>query len=239
MDRHKNYHLYAILAIVIAILLIIFFSLYIGRRNTTGSSPQASSSVSPPGTGVIKDADDDTEVSLYLEEQDIIMSDMMQDMSLKESGSAEYDFLAGMIPHHEAAIDMTKNYLLYGGENKKLKKLANEIIEEQQEEVEEMRSLVQEIRKSGITDKEKERGYLKSYNKMMSAHQHIGHETGTASNVEEAYIDGMVLHHQMAADMAGSILEFSDHEEIRDIAEDIIELQKEEISQMEEISRNM
>jgi len=243
MDKHKNYHMYGILAIVILILLIIFFSLYAGRRNTNGSSGRhshtASSPASTPGTDIIKDTGDDYEVSLYLKEQDSIISDMMENMSIKNPGSAELGFLTGMIPHHEAGIGLTKSYLKYGGKNKRLKNLASEIIEEQQEELNEMRELLNEIKKTDITGTESERGYLNSYNKIISSHQHIEDETRTASDVEKAYIEGMVIHHQMAVDMANVILEYSRHKDIIDIAEDIIEMQKEEISQMEEIFKDM
>jgi len=39
--------------------------------------------------------------------------------------------------------------------------------------------------------------------------------------------------------MADAILKYSSHPEILDIAEDILEMQKEEISQMEEIFNDM
>ena len=237
MNKHKNYHLYGLLAIIILILLIIFLSLYIGR-GTTGSSTLQKPSASS-GTDIIKDTGSDTEVSVYLKEQATIISDMLENMRVKESGSAELDFLISMIPHYEASVDLSKSYLLLGGTNNKLKSLANEIIEEQADEIEDMRELIQEIQKSGITSPEKEKGYLKLYNKMLSSHQHITEETEASNNVEKAYIEGMVIHHQMAVDMADAILKYSSHPEILDIAEDILEMQKEEISQMEEIFNDM
>lgn len=239
MNKHKNYHMYGILAIVIFILLIISLSLYIGRRTTGNSSTHAAPPVSPPVKDIIKDTGDDEEVSAYLEEQDVVISDMLKNMRVKPSGSAELDFLVSIIPHSEASVELSKNYLLFGGSNKELKSLANEIIEEQTEEIEDMRKLIRTIQQSGITDKEKENGYLNLYNKMISSHQHITEETEASSNVEKAYIEGMVIHHQMAADMAKAILRYSSHHEIKDIAEDILEMQMEEISQMEEIFNNM
>lgn len=228
MNKYKNYHMYGLLAIVILILVIIFSILYIGRQNTNGGE-----------TDIIKNTDNDSEVSAYLKEQNTILADMMTNMSVQESGSAELDFLIGIIPHHEAAIDITKSYLKYGGKNKELKKLAKEIIEEHSEETVEMRMLLKEIERLAITDKESERTYLNSYNKMIASHQDMAHETETASDVESAYIEGMVIHHQMAVDMAEAILKTTLHDEIKDMAEDIIEMQREEISQMEEIFNDM
>ncbi len=228
MNKYKNYHMYGLLAIVILILVIIFSILYIGRQNTNGGE-----------TDIIKNTDNDSEVSAYLKEQNTILADMMINMSVQESGSAELDFLIGIIPHYEAAIDITKSYLKYGGKNKELKKLAKEIIEEYSEETIEMRMLLKEIERLAITDKESERTYLNSYNKMIASHQDMAHETETASDVESAYIEGMVIHHQMAVDMAEAILKTTLHDEIKDMAEDIIEMQREEISQMEEIFNDM
>ena len=119
MNKHKNYHLYGILTIVILILLVIFLSLFASRKSTTGNSSnhnngsgtQASSPSSSPGTDIIKDEEDDADISAYLEEQDTIISDMLAGMSVKESGSAEFDFLIGMIPHHEASVELSKNYI--------------------------------------------------------------------------------------------------------------------------------
>ena len=239
MNKHKNYHMYGILAIIILILLIIFFSLYIGRNTNGSSASKASPPASSPGTDIIKDAGDDAEVTAYLREQDTIISDMLENMRVKESGSAELDFLISMIPHYEASVELSKSYLLLGGKNKKLKELAREIIDEQLEEIEDMRELIKEFQNPGITGSEKEKEYLKMYNKMLSAHQQISDETAASSNVEEAYIEGMVIHHQMAADMAETILKYSSNREICDIAEDIFEMQKEEITQMEEIFNDM
>lgn len=228
MNKHKNYHMYSLLAIVILILVIIFLIIYIGRRNTTGSS-----------NNIIKNAGDDSDVSSYLKEQNVILSDMMENMSVKESGSAELDFLISLIPHSEAGIELTKNYLKYGGKNSKLKKLAYEIIEEHSGEINEMRTLVKEIENLYINNKEKESAYLDSYNKMISSHKDIQNEIEAAENVEAAYIEVMIIHNQMAVDMAKAILENTWHDEIRDIAEDIIEMQKEEIGQMEKIFNDM
>lgn len=247
MNKHKNYHLYGILTIVILILLVIFLSLFASRKSTTGNSSshnnssgtQALSPSSSPGTDIIKDEEDDADISAYLEEQDTIISDMLAGMSVKESGSAEFDFLIGMIPHHEASVELSKNYILFGGENKELKKLASNIIDNETEEIEEMRQLIKEIQKQGISDKKNEKNYLKFYNKMISSHQHIGNETESSSNVEEAYIEGMVIHHQMAIDMSDTILRYSNHKEIRSIAKNIIETNKNEITQMEEIFNDM
>jgi uncharacterized protein (DUF305 family) len=51
------------------------------------------------------------------------------------SGDNDVDFVRLMIPHHQAAIDMAKTQLLYG-KDPQMRRLAQEIITDQQLEIE-------------------------------------------------------------------------------------------------------
>jgi uncharacterized protein (DUF305 family) len=51
------------------------------------------------------------------------------------SGEPDHDFVAMMIPHHQGAIDMAKALLLYG-KDPQTRRLAQEIIIDQQSEIE-------------------------------------------------------------------------------------------------------
>jgi uncharacterized protein (DUF305 family) len=66
------------------------------------------------------------------------MSRMDRDMSIAHTGDPDRDFAAMMIPHHQGAIDMAKAQLQYG-RNPVLRRLAEGIIVEQQQEIELMR----------------------------------------------------------------------------------------------------
>jgi uncharacterized protein (DUF305 family) len=62
---------------------------------------------------------------------------MHQDMAIEYSGNADADFVRGMIPHHQGAIDMAKVELQYG-KDAQLRKMARAIIKAQEAEIAEM-----------------------------------------------------------------------------------------------------
>ena len=77
----------------------------------------------------------------FLVENDAVMKKMMNDMAVKPTGDVDADFVAMMIPHHQGAIDMALAVLRHG-RNPQIRRLAQEIIVTQQEEVAAMRLAV-------------------------------------------------------------------------------------------------
>jgi len=63
---------------------------------------------------------------------------MMKAMALRPSGDVDRDFVALMIPHHESAIAMAQAELRYG-KNEQLRRMAQEIVATQQQEIVAMR----------------------------------------------------------------------------------------------------
>ena len=74
----------------------------------------------------------------FLAENDRAMSKMMTDMAMKPTGDVDHDFVEMMVPHHQGAIDMAQALLRYG-HNEPLRRLAQEIIVTQQQEIAAMR----------------------------------------------------------------------------------------------------
>jgi hypothetical protein len=74
----------------------------------------------------------------FLAENQVAMDKMMAEMAIKPSGDVDRDFSAMMIPHHQGAIDMARAELRYG-RNEQLRRIAQGIIVEQQQEIAAMR----------------------------------------------------------------------------------------------------
>ena len=74
----------------------------------------------------------------FMADNKTAMAKMMAGMDVKPSGNVDADFVAMMVPHHQGAIDMAQAELRYG-RNEQLRRLAQEIIVTQQEEIAAMR----------------------------------------------------------------------------------------------------
>jgi Domain of unknown function (DUF305) len=79
----------------------------------------------------------------FLKENDDAMTKMMNDMAIKPSGDIDRDFVAMMNPHHQGAIDMAISELRYG-KNEQLRRIAQEIIVDQMQEIAAMRLAIGE-----------------------------------------------------------------------------------------------
>jgi uncharacterized protein (DUF305 family) len=59
---------------------------------------------------------------------------MHKDMDIELTGKPDVDFIAGMIPHHEGAVEMAKVLLRYGNDAE-LRKLAEDVVRNQSAEI--------------------------------------------------------------------------------------------------------
>lgn len=71
---------------------------------------------------------------------------MHKDMDIAYSGNADADFLRGMIPHHQGAIDMARIVLAHG-KDPEVRKLAEAIVRDQEKEVAMMREMLKTLGK--------------------------------------------------------------------------------------------
>ena len=83
------------------------------------------------------------EESAFLKENDAAMTKMMNDMAARPTGDIDRDFVAMMTPHHQGAIDMAVIELRYG-KNEQLRRIAQEIIVDQMQEIAAMRLAIGE-----------------------------------------------------------------------------------------------
>ena len=81
--------------------------------------------------------------SAFLAENEAAMTKMMNAMEAKPTGDVDRDFVAMMAPHHQGGIDMAVLELRYG-KNEQLRRLAQEIIVSQTQEIAAMKLAIGE-----------------------------------------------------------------------------------------------
>jgi uncharacterized protein (DUF305 family) len=107
----------------IAILITLELILSVGMLDLTvqaGTPPQSSQTPTDP---------DWSDLVASMDKMHMAMG------AVKRSGDNDVDFVRLMLPHHQAAIDMAKIQLLYG-KDPQMRRLAQEIITDQQSEIE-------------------------------------------------------------------------------------------------------
>ena len=71
---------------------------------------------------------------------------MHKNMMIKSSGNIDIDFLKGMIPHHQGAIDMSEE-LIKNTKDPELKAFAEKIIKDQKAEIKQMQDILKKKEK--------------------------------------------------------------------------------------------
>jgi uncharacterized protein (DUF305 family) len=66
---------------------------------------------------------------------------MHRDMTIRYTGNADRDFAAGMIPHHQGAIDMARIVLRHGSDPE-MRALAENVIRAQEAEIAQLRAFL-------------------------------------------------------------------------------------------------
>ena len=169
----------------------------------------------------------------YMDSMDDMHEDMMEGM---QANNADVAFAKGMLPHHEGAVDMAEIQLKYG-KDETMRKLATDIIAAQEAEIEQMENWL-----DANPDTE-EQTYTKEMQQAYDASMKSMHDDmmqGILSkDADMAFAKGMLPHHQGAVAMAEVQLKYGKNDEMRKLAQDIIDAQQSEIDLMQSwISQN-
>ena len=169
------------------------------------------------------------EEASFLAKTDAAMARMMAGMQIKPSNDVDRDFVAMMVPHHQGAIDMAKAELSYG-HNEPLRRLAQEIIVTQQEEIAEMRLAL--VSAAAVPSTGPEEASFLARNDAAMARMMVAMKIKPSHDVDKDFVALMVPHHQGGIDMAEAELSYGHNEPLRGLAQEIIATQEQEIAAM-------
>ena len=139
-------------------------------------------------------------------------------------------FAKGMLGHHRGAVEMAKIELKYGTDEA-MRQLAQDVITAQQAEIDVLNKWLAshpDAAKPKPNTVAMQQAYAKSMENM-----HGEMTLGVADPVPDmAFARGMLPHHIAAVDMAKVQLEYGTDEEMRQLAQDVIDTQQTEIDVM-------
>lgn len=134
--------------------------------------------------------------------------------------SSEREFIEGMIPHHQEAVDTAKEVIERGGTTPEIKRLVEGIVTAQEAEISDMK-----------------RWYLDWYG---TPYAHTGAYTPmmrdlerlSGSEIDRAFLSDMIMHHMGAIMMAHSVQPYITHDEVTKLTQVIVSTQSAEIAEM-------
>lgn len=137
--------------------------------------------------------------------------------------SSEREFVAGMIPHHQEAVDTATEVLARGGSTEEIRTLASEIIAAQEAEI----AMLKEWHLAWYGEE-----YVAddSYQPMMRDLAQL-----SGAELDKRFLEDMIPHHMGAIMMAQSVRPHIEHQEVADMADAIMETQSAEIELMRDL----
>jgi uncharacterized protein (DUF305 family) len=137
--------------------------------------------------------------------------------------SSEREFVVGMIPHHQEAVDTAKEVLARGGSNEQVVVLVNEIIAAQETEIAMLKQWHEDWYGEVYVEND-------SYQPMMRDLSGL-----SGAEIDKQFIKDMIPHHMGAIMMAQSVRPYIEHQEIADMADAVMETQTAEIKLMRDL----
>ncbi len=174
----------------------------------------------------------------YLARFYCILDEMIQGMTgacLTDSISG--NFIAQMIPHHMAAIEMSKNLLQYTT-NVPLQEIARGIIEEQTKSIENMLRIRQCCQKQTDCPQAVCR-YQNTVDQILKTMFSRMNNAPATNNIDCNFMREMIPHHKGAIRMSRSALEYDICGELAPILEAIIASQEKGVRQMECLEKKL
>lgn len=174
----------------------------------------------------------------YLNKFYCILNKMIREMTQAElNDSISHNFIVQMIPHHRAAIEMSENILKYTS-NSTLQDIANQIIDEQTQSIENMENIKCECDEFK-NSRQRLLFYQQTMDNIMNTMFSRMRCARATNRVNCNFMWEMIPHHRGAVEMARTTLKYSICPQLVPILNAIIKSQLRGIRQMQNLLRTL
>lgn len=163
------------------------------------------------------------------------LMDMMQQMGSQEmSGNIDQDFAQMMITHHQGAINLS-DQVMQSGDNSEIMEWARKVSQTKQQEIDQLQTFAGNDADAGNMNDQMAAGGNAS-EQLRAATE------GTLNQMQSAALNGdpdhdyahlLILHHQDAIELAEVEVQNGQNEELKAIAQQIIDNNQQEIGELE------
>lgn len=178
------------------------------------------------------------EVKEYLHRFDQILCEMSNAMlSFNTTSNITINFLACMIVHHKAAIDMCENLLTYTN-SKPLYKMANEMTKLQTNEISHMKNMLRTTKTCSNLE-----GQVTSYeNCYLTIVKNMVEKMKNSlriQNINVDFISEMIPHHEGAIQMCQNLLQYPVEQNLKIMVNTMMKEQTEEIKKLKQMQAEL
>jgi uncharacterized protein (DUF305 family) len=151
------------------------------------------------------------------------------------SGQAPFDraFIDAMVPHHQAAIEMARGAKQAGLSQPELISIANDIVATQQVEIDQMLAWREQWFGSAEPGPQEAALETLGLTPVEAGMEHGDVDLASVDDVDQTFAGMMIGHHVGAIRMAELAETEADHDEMKELAGEIITAQQREIDVME------
>jgi len=153
---------------------------------------------------------------------------MASGMLMKNGKYSDERFIDAMVPHHKGAVEMARVAQKHA-KHPEIKQLADNIITTQRAEIKELESIKQQEFGTSRVPMKMNMGQMQNMGMMMDPT-----DLANKNPFDKAFIDSMIPHHHSAIEMAGVAFRETYNPKIKELATNIVEAQRREISQMKQ-----
>ncbi len=174
----------------------------------------------------------------YLYRYDEILNQMAEKMlSQNVTNSVTMNFIECMIPHHQAAIDMSKNLLEYT-RYQPLREITQDIIKRQTEGIKQMEEICQTTYGFANTPQVVD-NYMKKYLEITKNMIEKMKNAPRCVNINLNFTNEMIPHHEGAIAMCENLLLYRIDPRLKLVADSIINEQSEGVQQLKEVQKRL